>query len=482
MVADPEKRIVDYMNSAVLPNILRRAAEGAEQGAVGCGAGIVAVRHGAVAAVAELTTVLETHVSPENQNAVRNLVPGLEKSRAYRGRGGEVIREVACQLLERVAAAAFWPFKDATGVRYLQTLNDCLRHSTMSIQVAAVDALHKLSHLRFSETLGCECVDAYVASLGKADEHIAARRGYVLALGALPPAVQRARCGEVLGVLCREARGDVLPGGQDQDDPQTRQFAVVSLGRACAAAGAAVGDELVEEVVRTLDAALRDYAVDRRGDVGSWVREAAMEVVAVLLDLQRRGAPPRLKAGTATHFVSLVLQQAVEKIDRVRDNAVRLLRYLLASCDSRGPALSPDAVYSRVCRGEAMSLPTEAVTAYVAAATADASDAWPPAHSEVLAAALRAASPEDEAAGARAEVSVFQALAPLLDLQEYRPLMVAGLVISVGGISEHSRGTRGRPSWAASGVRAGRRRRSAAISSRSSARSPRLTRTRRPRG
>ena len=35
--------------------------------------------------------------SPRGQPRIRNLVPALEKARAYRGRGGEVIRQAACR-------------------------------------------------------------------------------------------------------------------------------------------------------------------------------------------------------------------------------------------------------------------------------------------------------------------------------------------------------------------------------------------------
>ena len=47
-------------------------------------------------AVAALVKVLNEKVTTENQNSVRILVPNLEKGRAYRGRGGEVVRQASC--------------------------------------------------------------------------------------------------------------------------------------------------------------------------------------------------------------------------------------------------------------------------------------------------------------------------------------------------------------------------------------------------
>ena len=61
-------------------------------------------------------------------------MPLLEKQRAYRGRGGEVVRQAACRLLATLAASG-WAFKEATGKRYLQTIEECARHTTEQIQV-----------------------------------------------------------------------------------------------------------------------------------------------------------------------------------------------------------------------------------------------------------------------------------------------------------------------------------------------------------
>ena len=110
-----------------------------------------------------------------------------------------------------------------------------------------------------------------------------------------------------------------------------------------------------------LSGGLQDYATDRRGDVGSWVREVAIEVTIALLEQrleprvrdrnvvnfkrfpvfscvfngfsrvfngfwgrrspprQRFGGYPQLKPSETTKLMGLVLQQAVEKIDRLRE-------------------------------------------------------------------------------------------------------------------------------------------------------------------
>lgn len=73
-----------------------------------------------------------------------------------------------------------------------------------------------------------------------------------------------------------------ITGDRTRDDPETRKIAITSLGRLMSqflllkkTSPDAVKRNL-ENLVETLNAALLDYTVDARGDVGSWVREAAV--------------------------------------------------------------------------------------------------------------------------------------------------------------------------------------------------------------
>ena len=63
-------------------------------------------------------------------------MPSLEKQRLYRGRGGEMVRQACCRLLATVADSG-WAFKEQTAQRYLQTIEECARHTTEQIQVGA---------------------------------------------------------------------------------------------------------------------------------------------------------------------------------------------------------------------------------------------------------------------------------------------------------------------------------------------------------
>lgn len=455
---------IKYLNESVVPKLLERAQAEVQAGS---GGNTLASRHGAVVGIAELVLASPEKIVIENQNKVRALVPGLEKARAYRGRGGEIMRQGACHLLETVAKARSWQFKDATCARYQQTIDECIRHSTDAIQFAAVDALRMLAHCRYSTELGLKVVDSFIAGLNKAEENVGARRGYALGLGMLKSDVLRTRCQEILEVLSREVRGVSLPGGADQDDPQTRQYASLSLGFLIE-----VGDldgEALSTAVGSLEAAMGDYAVDTRGDVGSWVRDAAMEVAAMLLERHRRGAAASLEPAAVTRLLALMLQQAVEKIDRTRDRACLLLHRLLC-CD--GPAFSMMWAYRRICHSEQYGLtgpemwvdPLNPESSYVSTnagvtdaaggyAQSDAqtspsgnlplapstpSKSWPPPHYETLVKAASELGARTGGADVRwGDVSTaFARLIPLLDCTEYRRSLVLGLIASVGGVTE----------------------------------------------
>ncbi|GBG59017.1 hypothetical protein CBR_g24365 [Chara braunii] len=165
-------------------------------------------------------------------------------------------------------------------------------------------------------------------------------------------------------------------------------------------------------VVDCLLASLDDYAIDKRGDVGSWVRKAAMNALercAWLLskflekDEKRKGGDAEKEgyrekrvrsefaSDLALRVMGGVMKQAVEKIDSVRDVAGRMLHRLVH-------------------------------TRQLAVLN------WPR-HRE-----LQAIIPSNQAINWKAASQSFPILVKILAFPEYRPFIVSGLVISVGGL------------------------------------------------
>ncbi|EPR58395.1 putative beta-tubulin cofactor D [Toxoplasma gondii GT1] len=220
-------------------------------------------------------------IPEKTQTEIRQLVLKVEKQRQYRGKGGDLIRVAVCKLIQGLAAAPLITFKLATARRYLTTLLDGLRHFSESVQLAAAEALRALLLLRMpTEEIHEFLLPTLVSHLRNRDEHVAARRGYVLALATLPPAVYLAcldsrkaltvpastepECSlkgskdqtqsangsvanssedangqgknlpELFSLLCREATSMAPCGQAVLCDAQTRRNALIALGSALA--------------------------------------------------------------------------------------------------------------------------------------------------------------------------------------------------------------------------------------------------------
>lgn len=115
-----------------------------------------------------------------------------------------------------------------------------------------------------------------------------------------------------------------------------------------------INDKVMQALFRALD----DYAVDNRGDVGSWVREAAMDALerCMFILCKRDSVAVRIapavgheyepssmdanaistthqlfNSGIAQDLVAGIAKQAVEKIDKIREIAVKTLQRILYS-------------------------------------------------------------------------------------------------------------------------------------------------------
>lgn len=144
--------------------------------------------------------------------------------------------------------------------------------------------------------------------------------------------------------------------------------------------------------------ALEDYTHDRRGDVGAWVREAAMTGLSTLtLSLaskDRKLIPEVCMAAT----MPKIAQQAVEKIDRTRGHAAHIFATIL---------ISP------------LDVP------------------FIPQKSQVLACfPFQTPGPDFDNFSWAVESETFPIFAQLLHLDSYAESVLLGLAISVGGVTE----------------------------------------------
>ncbi|WVZ59552.1 hypothetical protein U9M48_009677 [Paspalum notatum var. saurae] len=323
-------------------------------------------RHGATLAAGEVALKLYRlgfTFTTDMQKALSGIVPAIEKARLYRGKGGEIMRSAVSQFISCISISGI-PLSDKTKKSILETLNENLRHPNSQIQCASVEALKHFipTYLVSSgEKIANDIISKYLALLD--DPNVAARRGAALALGILPYKFLISKWMPVMSKLCSSCSIEDKP---DDPDAEARVNSVRGLISVCETLTASFDQSsnsrdsvyayIKDNVMQTLFRALDDYAVDNRGDVGSWVREAAMDalerctfILCKRDNVALKTAPTsanesgqgdmEVNASSTTHrlfdsgiaqdLVSGIAKQAVEKIDKMREIAIKTLQRIL---------------------------------------------------------------------------------------------------------------------------------------------------------
>ncbi|GFP94995.1 tubulin-folding cofactor d [Phtheirospermum japonicum] len=332
------------------------------------------MRHGAVLAAGEVVLALHMHnyvLSTDKQRVAAGIVPAIEKARLYRGKGGEIMRSAVSRFIECISRAQV-SLAEKTKRSLLDTLNENLKHPNSHIQNATVEALkHYIpAYLVSMENKGFnEIMSRYLEQL--TDPNVAARRGSALALGVLPFEFLAKEWKSVLTKLCFSCEIEENP---DDRDAEARVNAVKGLVSVCETLteadnfsgedGIALFNFIRNEVMCSLFKALDDYSTDNRGDVGSWVREAAMdglERCAYILckQFEKTDGPsgnqisPYFDASLADELVGGIVKQAVEKMDKIRESAAMILQRILYNKTTFVPNISYRHILEQIVPDEA---------------------------------------------------------------------------------------------------------------------------------
>ncbi|XP_005256456.1 tubulin-specific chaperone D isoform X12 [Homo sapiens] len=313
------------------------------------------MRHGSILACAEVAYALYKLAAQENRPVTDHLdeqaVQGLKQihqqlydRQLYRGLGGQLMRQAVCVLIEKLSLSKM-PFRGDTVIDGWQWLiNDTLRHlhlisshSRQQMKDAAVSALAALCSEYYMKEPGEadpaiqeELITQYLAELRNPEEMT--RCGFSLALGALPGFLLKGRLQQVLTGL----RAVTHTSPEDVSFAESRRDGLKAIARICQTVGVKAGapdeavcGENVSQIYCALLGCMDDYTTDSRGDVGTWVRKAAMTSLMDLTLLLARSQPELIEAHTCERIMCCVAQQASEKIDRFRAHAASVFLTLL---------------------------------------------------------------------------------------------------------------------------------------------------------
>ncbi|GLG98265.1 Tubulin-specific chaperone D [Gryllus bimaculatus] len=222
-------------------------------------------------------------------------------------------------------------------------LDECFSHESINVRARAASALPVFLS-EYCRT--CEN-DSWVvkmserdALIGKYTEHLTAnnettRMGFALAIGSLPDFILKGQLHIVLPALitCTQVTETTVKWAESRRD------ALKALVSVCTTVGVDTSSlDKTTSLLSHLDvlfdcffSSLMEYTLDSRGDIGAWVREAAMSALQTLTLLVLKADPSLLKPDLVKRIVASVSQQAVERIDRTRAHAGNVFCSLIHS-------------------------------------------------------------------------------------------------------------------------------------------------------
>ncbi|XP_010221654.1 PREDICTED: tubulin-specific chaperone D-like [Tinamus guttatus] len=338
-------RAPEYMAHVVLPRLLPLS--------VGTD---LHTRHGAILACAEITQAL-CKLAEENNRSVTHYLSDtaleglkqihqeLSSRQLYRGLGGELMRPAVCNLIEKLSLSKMpfrgdpiiggWQWLINNTLRSLPHISSTVRQHIKDSAVSALTALCNEYYINeqgeADPALQDELVTQYISELQNPEEMI--RCGFSLALGSLPRSLLKGRLQQVLEGL----RKVTLVTHTDTSFAEARRDALIAIAKVCQTVGVK-GDGSQEEYVckdnvtpiyAMLLSGVTDYTTDSRGDVGGWVREAAMTSLKEVTLLLVQKEAELINANICRQIMCWLAQQAAEKIDKFRAHAGSVFLTLL---------------------------------------------------------------------------------------------------------------------------------------------------------
>uniref|UniRef100_A0A670K7X6 Tubulin-specific chaperone D n=1 Tax=Podarcis muralis TaxID=64176 RepID=A0A670K7X6_PODMU len=354
----------EYMANEVLPKLLPLA--------IGTD---LHTRHGAILACAEITHAL-SKLAEENKSVLSNML-------SFPLAEWQSLINDSFKSLHLVSSNA----KQQVKVQF-------------AVSVLLLLVLIKKKTLIFSYYESCsqdELVNQYISGLQSHEEMT--RCGLSSALGALPRFLLKGKLQEVLDGL----KGVTSISPQYVSFAESRKDGLKAISKVCLTVGVkgegspaeVVCRNNVTEIYNILLNGLNDYTTDSRGDVGVWVREAAMTSLMEMTLLLARTEPELIDANVSKRIMCCVAQQSAEKIDRFRAHAGSVFLTLLYFDDPPIPHIPHREDLEKIFpRSEAVTLN------------------W------------------------NAPSQAFPRITQLLSLPSYQYHVLTGLTVSVGGLTE----------------------------------------------
>ncbi|KAL7636571.1 UNVERIFIED_CONTAM: hypothetical protein RMT77_013348 [Armadillidium vulgare] len=400
----------EYVGKTVLPLVIEK-----------CTGPVLIERHGAILAVGQIIYGLHDkakeegklfnyYIEGETLEKVYKIIPQLEKSKLFRGMGGEYMRQAISLLIEKCCLSGI-PLDDKPDLveQWYNILEECVLSFEDHIRSPALEALGALWNHYFSvenledsekEKRICwrkSLLNKYVHGLNCGRETQCL--GYAALLGKMPSHILNGSVDVVIEALIEVTKITPLT----EKWALTRKQSIDSLLQIVnkidilpdGVESKFINNSNLKKVYGALLNSLEDYTMDRRGDIGAWVRESSMQalqsVTKIYIEKCCDEDLPVLDESIVKEMMTKICQQSVERIDRTRKLAGLTFQSLL---------------YSKL-----PNIPNVEV--------------------------VRNTFPEDWCKNCNwaSESTTYVKFVALLDLPAYRPRILLGLAYSLGGVS-----------------------------------------------
>jgi len=361
--------------------------------------------HGATLAVGEIMISVREIVEKEGKSVeekigsalakrVENLVSDLIQGNKLRGLGGELMRLASCEFIANCSNAKL-DIPHTVVLVWKGVLDESLSDADQRVVAAAVAAVpvftsqYYIRNGTVEVTARDKLLAQYYSMLKGNENH---RKGFALAFGSLDIALFEGRYDEVILNLIQCTKS--TQGTEKW--AESRRDAVKALTNVGTKLSDYLSTEMLHHIYDCFMISLEDYTLDRRGDVGAWVREAAMTGIEQFTLKLLNTSPQRIPPAIVAQFMPCLAQQAVEKIDRTRGVAGRIFHALLHAKSAEGSCIP--GIRDRDT--------------------------------------LESVFPADRDVKWAVESESFPLFVKLLRLKNYNERLLLGLVVSVGGLTE----------------------------------------------
>lgn len=338
---------------------------------------------------------LEDYIGPKTVLQIESLVEKMIEKHKLRGLGGEIMRQSVSRFIQNISISGLGLHNKPVIATWLEVLEENLSCVELSVQAAAIDAVpaffdqYWLINGVLQEERRDKTLNNFIEKLSGPE---VVRKGFCSALGELPASFVKGKEEEVIHALIKASR--ITEGTEKW--AEARRDAVKALSSLVVTCLGWLNPDLIPHVYDCFLLSLEDYTLDRRGDTGAWVREAAMAgVEAISLALLANGAS-RLQPSLISQIMPYLVQQANEKIARTRGLAGKVFSSLLWASSPSGETLPG------VPRLEE----------------------------------LRKIFPKDSDITWTVESDTFPRFVQLLAMPEYLERLILGLIVSTGGLTE----------------------------------------------